>query len=138
MWKIGNRILVNWTIRVFGPSKLYTYWSHITRERQLSFLLNCEANSGLWKNDVPARRLSIRLSASTTWLSCCVKIHCLKTTENHSSNLHILIDVDEFYPWRFSILILTLKLFPFNVKCMFQLRSIVEKDCWQLLFHITM
>ena len=73
---IGNRI--KWTIRVFRPSKLYTYWSHITQERQLSFLPNCEANYGLWNNDVPT-----------------------------SANPSVCVNnfVDEFYPWQLSILI---------------------------------
>ena len=82
-----------------------------------------------------SRRLSIRLSMSTTWLSCCVKVHCWKTTENYSLNLDTQIDVDGFYPWRLSILILTLKMFLFNVKCIFQLRSIVGRLLTITLSH---
>ena len=54
--------------------KNYTHTDHNTRERHITFLLDCKANSSLWNDDF---QTSVHLSsASTIWLSCCVKVNC--------------------------------------------------------------
>ena len=65
----------------------YTHTDHNKRARHITFLLDCKATPVYGMTT--SRCLSICLSASTIWLSCCVKVHCWNTNDNYSFNLYI-------------------------------------------------